>query len=258
MVNSESLYALLAQRAQNQSARLQQLLLGINWTLAEIQPDNGANSVGLSFSPLDIPRNLPWSGSLAGRPVADVLAWMETGNVCELAIALATANAVINQADNALLRDALPLRCETFPHLAVFEHFAPQIRGSSVAIIGRYPNLDHYKKQFDFVCIERRPGPDDLPEAAASWALPRADWVFITASSIANRTLPQLLALSRNAKVVLMGPSLPWLADWAEFGVDFLAGTVVHDAQALRQIVAEAGGTRIFSQAVGYRLLALS
>lgn len=258
MFAPESLYALLAQRTLQVPATLEHLLLGINWTLAETHTDDGNRGVGLSFSPLDIPRNLPWSGTLGGRSVAEISPWFETGNPCELAIALATANALVNHGENPLLRDAVPVSSEAFPHLAVFEYFAPRLKGASVAIIGRYPDLDYYKQRFDFVCIERRPGPDDLPEAAASWALPRADWVFITASSIANRTLPQLLALSRKARVVLMGPSLPWLPEWTEYGVDFLAGAVVNDNLALRQVVAEAGGTRIFSGAVGYRVLALS
>ncbi len=76
-------------------------------------------------------------------------------------------------------------------------------------------------------------------------------------SSLANKTLPGLLALATQAQVVLMGPSLPWLSEWAEFGVDYLAGIRVNDAQLLRTIVAEGGGTRIFDQAVNYCVAAL-
>lgn len=256
-MTAEAIYALLAERAAV-DAKLQQLLLGINWTLAECQFPGDRKSTGLSFSPINIPRNLPWSGSLTGRPAADVAQWIRSEDPCEIAVGLAVLNAIVNRADNPLLRDATPLLCPEHPHLAVFEYFAAQLSGASVVIIGRYPGLDHYKKRFDFSCIERRPGPGDLPESAASWALPKADWVFITASSIANRTLPQLLSLSRNARVVLMGPSLPWIGQWRDFGVDYLAGVAVEDEQQLYQIVAEAGGTRIFERAVQYRLLALS
>jgi uncharacterized protein (DUF4213/DUF364 family) len=81
--------------------------------------------------------------------------------------------------------------------------------------------------------------------------------VFITASSIANKTLPHLFELSKNAQVVLMGPSLPWLSGWRDFGVNYLAGVAVRDREKLFQIAAEGGGTRIFDEAVEYRLLAL-
>ena len=54
-----------------------------------------------------------------------------------------------------------------------------------------------------------------------------------------------------------MGPSLPWLYDWRHFGVDYLAGVQVLDADAARQVVAEGGGTRLFQGPVEYALLAL-
>jgi len=54
-----------------------------------------------------------------------------------------------------------------------------------------------------------------------------------------------------------MGPSLPWLAGWREFGVDYLAGVRVRDAAAARQVVAEGGGTRLFAEAVEYAVLEL-
>lgn len=245
-------------QAAGDDATLQRVLLGVNWTLVEsLLPERGC-AAGLSFSATEIPRHLAWSGTLAGRPAQELVPWLTHSNRCEAALGLATINSLINHSTNSLLRDARPLRCEAHPHLAVFDHFAPQLAGANVVIIGRYPFIDDYKKHFDFACIERRPGPDDLPETAASWALPRADWVFITASSIANQTLPQLLALSRHARVVLMGPSLPWLPDWADLGVDYLAGVSVEAPSLLQQIVAEAGGTRIFSSAVQYRLLSLS
>jgi uncharacterized protein (DUF4213/DUF364 family) len=82
--------------------------------------------------------------------------------------------------------------------------------------------------------------------------------VFLTASAIANKTLPRLLELSRRAQVVLMGPSVPWLAEWADFGVDYLAGVRVRACDALWQVAAEGGGTRIFQEAVEYRVLRVS
>lgn len=84
-----------------------------------------------------------------------------------------------------------------------------------------------------------------LSDTAADYILPHADWVFITASSIANKTLPHLLSLTKNARVVLMGPSLPWSFEWAEFGVSYLAGVDVCDRGKLVEIASEGGGTRI-------------
>lgn len=256
-----AIYQLLQERAQS-SASLRRILLGINWTVAETAVAETdwraeAGSSGLCFSPINAPRNLPWSGTLAGRQSNELVKWLAEDNASAVAVGLATANAVINHEDNHLLRDAKALDFSSAPHLAVFDHFAPQLQDAAVAIIGRYPEIDQFKSRFGFVCIERRPGPDDLPETAAAEILPKSDWVFITASSIANKTLPYLLSLCRNSQVVLMGPSMPWLAEWADFGVDYLAGVAVTDVPRLRDIVAEAGGTRIFQEAVQYRVLPL-
>jgi len=253
-LNADALYQLLIDRAQI-AATLQQMALGLNWSLATVETAGGV-AHGLCFSPVQAPRNLPWPGSLAGMPVNGLIPWLLSWNDSEAVVGAAIVNAIINH-QSSLLQQAQSLYCDTAPHLAVFEHFKPQLAGARVAIIGRYPGLDIYRDAFDFQCIERRPGPADLPDAAANWALPQADWVFITASSIANKTLPHLLGLCQHATVVLMGPSLPWLAEWADFGVNYLAGVSIDDPARLLQILLEGGGTRIFGESVTYQLLPL-
>jgi uncharacterized protein (DUF4213/DUF364 family) len=141
--------------------------------------------------------------------------------------------------------------------LRVFAHFTAPTEGATVIVVGQYPGLDDLWSARTYTCLERRAFAGAVPDSAAEYLLPRADWVFVTASAIANKTLPRLLELSRQATVVLMGPSLPWLEEWADFGVDFLAGVVVRDQTRLWQVVAEGGGTRIFADAVEYRLLRL-
>jgi len=88
--------------------------------------------------------------------------------------------------------------------------------------------------------------------------LPQADWVFITATSIPNKTFPRLARLSRNAITVLMGPTTPWLPELYHFGIDYLAGVEVVDAESLRHTLSEGGGVRIFDDgAIRYRVAAI-
>ncbi|GAB1257702.1 hypothetical protein NBRC116494_22040 [Aurantivibrio plasticivorans] len=244
---------------------IQQVMLGLSWSYARIASsdsnishDNQLNaSTGICFSPLDPPRTLPWAGSLVGRSVEEIIPWVTQWDRCAATVGVAVCNAIINHSENELLSRAQSIHCGSDPHLSVFQHFSDQLTHAKVAIIGRYPGLDQFASSFDFTCIEKRPGPDDLPESAAEFVLPTCDWVFITASSIANKTLPRLLALSQHATVVLLGPSLPWLADWSSLGVNYLAGVRVNDPQALSAVVSEGGGTRLFDEAVRYHLLAL-
>jgi hypothetical protein len=111
-----------------------------------------------------------------------------------------------------------------------------------------YPSLRLY----------RQPAPGDLPDTACEYLLPEAEWVFITASSIPNKTFPRLAELSRNAVSVLMGPTTPWLPDLYHFGIDYLAGVEIADNETLRQTVAEGGGVRIFDAGIRYRIAALT
>ncbi len=279
--------------ARKKNASISTVLLGLNWSLVKIeyeklaaqvdfmgQGDTGKNaqlndeneiqsprltqSTGLCFSPPAPLRTFPQAGKLSDALLIEKLAALGSWDACQSAVALALANALINDnADGKAMCLTEALNPADFvdracpPHLRVFHYFAPQLRSKKVAIIGRYPGLGEIQGLKCQLCLERNPQPGDLPDTAAEYVLPEMDWVFITASSIANKTLPRLLQLSIDAKVVLMGPSLPWLAEWRNFGVDYLAGVAIADADQLWTIAAEAGGSRIFAQAVDYRLLAL-
>jgi uncharacterized protein (DUF4213/DUF364 family) len=249
----KELLQLLMDRARRvgSSRVLRRATLGTCWCVAEI------DDAGLCFTPEQWPRTLPWSGTLRGRPAVELAQWLSSERAPEASLGLAVLNALVNGPGNATLARARPIAPSPAPHLAVFEHFDQQVRGAFVVVVGHYPGLDERWHHVDYACIERRSLPGALPAHAASALLPRADWVFITASAIANHTLPELLRLCRRARVVLMGPSLPWLTDWRDFGVHYLAGTRVDDSNELVQVAVEGGGTRIFEHSVSYHVLEL-
>lgn len=246
----EDLYRVLLSHSRSREP-VRRILLGLNWSVAEVE------SLGICWSPSDPPRTLTWPGTLAQRPAEELATWIRSPDACAATVGAAVINALVNGADNACAARARPLIGPVPPHLAVFAHFQERARGTRIVVVGRYPGLDRLWATMSYDCLERRPMPGTFPASEADRLLPRADWVFITASSIANQTLPGLLALCRHAQVVLMGPSLPWLEAWADFGVSYLAGVVVKDPAALYTIAAEGGGTRLFDDAVEYRLLSL-
>lgn len=254
--NPWAIYELIDQQAGGlANARIHFVCLGINWTVATVETGEGLFS-GLCFSPADATRTMVWPGTLAGKPVVEIIPWIKSWNPCEAAIGVAVANALVNS-QSPLLQQSQPLTSDGPAHLRVFEHFFARERRGNVVIIGHYPGIERYADKQQITCLERRPQSGDLPDTAAEYLLPQADWVFVSASSIANKTLPRLLQLSQNANVVLMGPSLPWLAEWRQFKVDYLAGVAVTNQQALMQVAMEGGGTRIFDAGVRYQLLAL-
>lgn len=256
-MNPWAVYDLLLDHAAATDDVAEEVVMGLVWTLCR-----GGRGTGLAMTPAAAPRTLPWPGTLVGQPLAQLAAWLRDWDPHAASVGLAAVNAVINTQDNPLLARARPLDKPLDRgapgNLAVFAHFLPQLAGRRVVVIGRYPGLDVLARELDLTMLERQPGPGDLPDPACEYLLPAADWVFLTASSLANKTFPRLAELARGATTVLMGPGTPWLAELAAFGIDYLAGVQVTDPGQLRRTVAEGGGTRLFEGGVQYRLASLT
>lgn len=114
------------------------------------------------------------------------------------------------------------------------------LHGEKVVVIGRYPCIEAYQKQFELTILERQPQLHDYPDPAWEFLLPQADWVFISGSTIPNKTFPRLAQLSQHATTVLMGPTVPWLPQLAEFGINYLAGVKIEDGIALPKVAESA------------------
>lgn len=248
-IHPREIYDLLLESSQS-DATVEEIIIGLTWTFCRSQ------GIGLCMSPGQPTRTLPWSGTLVGRTIAELAPWIRSWDSYQATIGLAAINSIINS-NSPLVAQAQPLSPQGSANLAVFEHFLPLIEGKRVVIIGRYPGLAQYEQVFNLTVLERQPTRQDLPDTACEYLLPEADWVFLTATSIANKTFPRLVELSQQAELVLMGPTVPWLPELADMGIDYLAGVAVTQPEQLRQTIAEGGGTRIFDQGVQYRVLKL-
>jgi hypothetical protein len=60
--------------------------------------------------------------------------------------------------------------------------------------------------------------------------------------------MPRLLALSRNARIVVAGPSTPLHPLLFNHGVDLLGGLIVDDQSSVWRAVAEGGQKALFNQ----------
>lgn len=245
MANRWSVYELLLDKARSR-ARIEEVMIGLTWTLCK-----ATEGTGLAMSAPHATRTLPWSGTLRGQAAIEIASWITSWQPHEASVGMAALNALLNH-DAALRETAEPLTGEGPANLRVFEHFLPQLQGKRVVVVGRYPGLQHYQQQFDLQVLERQAGETDLPDPASEYVIGDADWVFLTASSLTNKTFPRLAELARDTTLVLMGPTVPWVSELADFGVDFLAGVRITDDAALRQTVMEGGGTRIFETGLEY------
>ncbi len=240
------IYELLLDYARTQTL-VTEINIGLVWTVCKAQ------QLGLAMSPGIATRTLPWSGTLAGKTLAELAAWITDWEPYKACVGMAAINCSLN-------RYELPSGVTLMPapdraNLAVFDYFLPRLLGKKVVVVGRYPGIEQLSGQINLSIIERQPMLDDYPDPACEFLLPDADWVFLTASSITNKTFPRLAELAQHATTVLMGPTVPWLPQLHEFAIDYLAGVEIIEPIKLCQTVAEGGGVRIFDNAVRYRVV---
>ncbi len=249
MEKPSRIYELLLDYAGSDT-QVTELTIGLVWTVCKAQ------HIGLAMSPGIPTRTLSWPGTLAGKTLAELAAWITDWEPYKATVAMAAINCSLNRYELPSGITLLPAANNA--NLAVFEHFLPRLQGKKVVVVGRYPGIERYAEQINLGIIERQPQSTDYPDPACEFLLPDADWVFLTASSIINKTFPRLSELAQNATTVLMGPTVPWLPELHEFAIDYLAGVEVIDPIKLYQTAAEGGGVRIFDNAVHYRIVDLT
>ncbi len=128
-------------------------------------------------------------------------------------------------------------------HVGMVGCFSPMVKGirqrvQRLSIFERGPRLTS----------------DLLPEGRAAEVLPECSVALITATTIINGTIDDLLLATQNCReVVLLGPSTPLVPEVfvASSGrVTLLAGVVVTSAEELLRTVIRDGGTRDFKNSV--------
>ena len=122
--------------------------------------------------------------------------------------------------------------------------------GANVVAVGHFPHVTDIAEYANLTVLERncRDGLD-TPDPACEFVLPQADFAFITGVTFINKTAPRLLALSRDALTVMVGPSVVMSPQLFGYGVHELAGSVVADPERVRFAVMNGAGP-LFGEAL--------
>ena len=199
-------------------------LVGSTWTIVD------ADAMGMAMTYRGgAHEEGPGSGGppLAGRPLVELAALVKSWDLRRASLGVAAINAFYNAPARVQSWVAHPLHQLRSP--GSFTSMLERMTGKKVAVIGHFPGLEAVRDRCELSILERNPQDGDLPDFAAEYVLPEQDYVFITGTALTNKTLPRLLTLSAAATVVLVGPSVPLVPWWFEYGIDVLAGTVVID-----------------------------
>ena len=112
--------------------------------------------------------------------------------------------------------------------------------GRRAVVVGDFPfAADLAKVAASLQVLEMRPGGLTADQAQGAQALAECQVAAISGTALLTRSLAGLLEQTRQALVVLVGPSTPWAGRLFEHGVDVLAGSRVMDSAAVMDAVEE-------------------
>jgi len=176
---------------------------------------------------------------LTGRPAVELLRMLANeSSAMARTVGLATANALL-----ASLPSPPTSRDEVIATLGI----TPEDR---VVMIGYFaPIIAQIRKtgcRFDVVELNSHHGDTLTPEQGRE-AMAHCTVAIVTGTSLINGTCDEVLAgLGRPRAVVLLGPSSPLCpAAFKGTPVTHVAGSRVHNAEALLRVVSEGGGTML-------------
>lgn len=218
-------------------AVVEQVTIGLGYT-AVTTSDGG---VGIAATGVAVDDDHAGNMDLAdyeGRPAMDLLPGIQAPDPMLRTMSLALINALNHGRAITLPEDS--------KNRVLFERFNI-LGGARVAMVGYFPPLVRLleKNQIPLSVIDDARGIGDkkaFEGQLADWA----DVLLLTATSIVNGTLEELLAhAGPRLKTVILGPSTPMLPDaFAHLPVHMLAGTAITDRSGALKVVRHGGGTR--------------
>jgi uncharacterized protein (DUF4213/DUF364 family) len=111
-----------------------------------------------------------------------------------------------------------------------------------ITVIGRFPGLT--KRFKNISVIEKNPREGEYSEKDAARLLSNSASVIITSSTLLNGTAANLIQLSKNARICLVGPSTPLAPNLLDLGIECLAGTIVTDIKKMIVAVSQGGDVK--------------
>ncbi len=211
------------------------VVIGVAFIAVEVDGSQVGLCASITESGQEECKAFEMAGRLAGSTVEEILGLASEYGYISRSIALATVNAINDACLGSVDGDVMDLL---------------EFDGNRVAIIGMIePVVEMLERRgceisvFDTRNVSH---PLIRPVEDMERYVSDATMIIITATTIINETLTEILRLSKNAKeVILMGPTTPMMAQiFAGTGVTWLAGSKVLDGASVMRIVMEGGGTR--------------
>lgn len=221
-------YDILLRSLPDGGLRVARIVRGVAWTAAVLE--NGRAGVAMHTLGETRPRMFE---TLAGLPAAEAARAVLSWNFEEAGEGMAVLNACFNTEERI---EAMGCRYTGSALEGV------ELTGRTVGFVGHLVHHSGITEQLvraakQFFILEREPKEGDYPDSACEYLLPQCDVAVITGSASVNKTMPRLLELSRNAKIILTGPTVPLCPELLELGISRLNGCAITDRDGMLDLI---------------------
>ena len=231
----EKIYEAAIEKARN--FIISDVRIGLGYTLVEL--DKTACGLSYSFTKELNSKTctvLNYAGELVGEKASYLIEKIFSYNLLDSVLAIAAANAILNE--QTVSDD--------------YDIVSSVNKESSVVMIGYFGPLVPIieKKAKRFVVCERDSKRDVFPDFAAYFELKKCDIAVISATTLINKTIDNLLEAAEAETVAILGPSA--LMDKEVFkdtNVTHLCGSFVTDIKKAKLIISQGGGTQVLKAA---------
>ncbi len=207
---------------------IDKVIVGFNWSLVRSK-----ELCGIARSPsrnTEGARTIRPAQGFKGMDLADLATYLRTTDPLARSVGLAAVNAYWNKAD-ANYNERVPIG--GFSGLE-----AP---GDGVVIIGGFRGA--LKRLPNARIVEREPKEsNDIPESEAASYIAKAQTLAITAQTLMNNSLNQILDDAQNVPHrILVGPSAPLCPLLLKYGLHEISAAVIQNADAAEEFICETG-----------------
>ena len=224
---ADTAYYEILQSALPESIFVERIVHGISWTAAVLS--DGSVGVAMHTPGETVPRMF---GSLVGLTLNQAGQAMLSWNMEEASEAFAAVNAFYNNPACGFLK----------PQAKTLDGI--DLNDRTVGMVGMMLGHSNMMAE-DFLCarrlyiMDREEKTGAMPDSACEYYLPLCDLVIITGSAAINKTMPRLLELSRNAEVILTGPSVSCCPTLRDLGIQRLSGRVITEKEEMLMAIVE-------------------
>ncbi len=209
------------------SVRVERLVHGVAWTAAVLS--DGRCGVGMHTAGDTIPRMFD---TMIGLPVREAGKAIRSWNLEEASEAFAVVNAFYNHPECGCIR----------PEAKTLDDI--DLAGKKVGMVGYMVGHSNITAELltpteKLWIMDREEKNGAYPDSACEFFLPECDIVIITGSAAINKTMPRLLELSRNAKVILTGPSVSCCPELLDIGIYRMNGRCITDPEPMLSKITE-------------------